>query len=66
MSPHPWTNFEVLKYYRNDAQLSSKNKPKFNGVYSRKNLSKIKDGTYSVNLDEFKSIGTFGWLCMWM
>ena len=42
MSPHPWTNFEVLKYYRNDAQLSSKNKPKFNGVYSRKKLTKNK------------------------
>ena len=31
---------------------------KFNGVYSRNNLSKIKDGTYIINLDEDESIGT--------
>ena len=36
MPPHPLTNFEIQKYYQN--------KPKFNGVYSRNNLSKIKDG----------------------
>ena len=33
-------------------------KPKFNGVYSRNNLPKIKDGAYVINLDEYKSIGT--------
>ena len=38
------------KYYQNQ--------PKFNGVYSRNNLSKITDGTYLINLDEYKSIGT--------
>ena len=32
MSPHPLTNFERQKYYQN--------KPIFNGVYSRNNLSK--------------------------
>ena len=32
------------------------NEPKFNGVYSRNNLSKIKDGTYVINLDEDESI----------
>ena len=48
MSPHHLTNFERQKYYQN--------KPKFNGVYSRNNLRKIKDGTYVINLDEFKSI----------
>ena len=37
---------------------SSKNERKFNGVYLRNNLPKIKDGTYVINLDEFKSIGT--------
>ena len=37
MPPHPLTNFEIQKYYENDS--------KFNGVYSRDNLSnKIKDG----------------------
>ena len=29
-----------------------------NGVYSRNNLTKIKDRTYVINLEEFKSIGT--------
>ena len=38
------------KYYRNE--------PKFSDVYSRNNLPKIKDGTYVINLEEFKSIGT--------
>ena len=35
-------NFELQKYYQNE--------PKFNGVYSRNNLSKIKDATYAINL----------------
>ena len=34
------------------------NKPKFNGVYSRNNLHKIKHGAYVINIDEFKSIGS--------
>ena len=50
MSPHPLTNFEIQKSYQSE--------PKFNGVYSRNNLPKIKDGAYVKNLDEFKSIGT--------
>ena len=44
----PLTNFEIQKYCQN--------KPKFNGVYSRNNLPKIKDEAYVINLDEFKSI----------
>ena len=36
MLPHSLTNFERQKYYENE--------PKFNGVYSRNNSSKIKDG----------------------
>ena len=50
MSPHPLTNFEAQKYYQND--------PTFNGVYSRSNLSKIKDGVYIINLNEYEPIGT--------
>ena len=46
MPPQPLT-----KYY----QLSSKNRSKSNGVYSRDNLPKIKDGAYIINLDECKS-----------
>ena len=51
-------------YYQSDAQLSSKNEPKFNGVYSRNSLPKIKDGVYVINLDEFKSIGT-QWIALY-
>ena len=50
MPPHPLTNFEIQKYYQNDA--------KFNGVYSRNNLSKVKDGAYTINADEYESIGS--------
>ena len=31
----------------------------FNGAYSRNNLRKIKDGAYVINLNEYKSIGTY-------
>ena len=50
MPPHLLTNFKIQKYYQN--------KPKFNGVYSRNNLPKIKDGVYVINLDEYESIGS--------
>ena len=50
MPPHPLTIFEIQKYYENE--------PKFNSVYSRNNLSKIKDGTYIINIDECESIVT--------
>ena len=55
MPPHSLTNFEIQKY--------CENVPKFNGVYSRNNLSKIKDGAYAINLDEYKSIGT-NWIVL--
>ena len=39
ITPHPLTNFEIQKYYQN--------KPRFNGIYSRDNLSdKIRDEAY--------------------
>ena len=38
----------MQKYYQNE--------PKFNGVNSRNNLAKIKDGAYGINLYEFKSL----------
>ena len=44
MPPHPLINFEIQKYYQNER--------KRNGVYSRNNLPKIKDGAYVINLDE--------------
>ena len=58
MPPHPLTKFEIQKYYQNDAQLNSKNESKFNGVYSRNNLPKTKDGTYVINLNEYEAIRT--------
>ena len=48
MLPNPLTHFGIQKCYGNE--------PKFN-VYSRKNLSKIKDGAYIINLYEYESIG---------
>ena len=36
MLPHPLTNFNIQKYYQNE--------PRFNSVYFRDNIPKIKDG----------------------
>ena len=50
MLPYPLTNFEIQKYYQNE--------PRFNGVYSRDNLTEIKDGAYVINLNEYSDIRT--------
>ena len=39
--------------------------PKFNSVYSRNNLPKIKNRAYVTNLDKYKSIGTY-WLALYV
>ena len=57
MLPHSLTNFEIQKYYQNEA--------KFNGVFSGNNLPKIKNGTYVINFKEFKSIGTY-WIALYL
>ena len=57
MLPHPLSNFEIQKYYQNES--------KFNGIYSINNSSKIKDGTYLINLDEHESIGTY-WIALYV
>ena len=57
MPPYPLTNFEIQKYYQND--------PRFNGVYSRDNLTEIKDGTYVINLDEYPDIETH-WVVLYV
>ena len=57
MSPHPLTNFEIQK--------CNQNEPKFNGVYSRNNLPKIKDWAYEINLDEHESKGTH-WISLYV
>ena len=54
--PHPLTNFEIHKYYKNE--------PRFNGVFSRNNLpKKTKDGIYVINLDEYADVGTH-WIAL--
>ena len=61
--PHPLTNFEIETYYQNE--------PRFNGVYSKDNLSErssteeIKDGAYVINLDEYSDIGTL-WVALYV
>ena len=56
MPPQPLTNFEIQKKYQNGTR--------FNGVYSRDNLPKIKDGAYLVNLDEYSDLGTH-WVALY-
>ena len=56
MPPHPLTNFEIQKCYQKDLR--------FNGVYSRDNLPKIKDGVYVINLDQYSDIGNH-WIALY-
>ena len=46
----------LLVYYQNQST--------FNGAYSRNNLPKIKDKTYVINLNEYKSIATH-WIALY-
>ena len=57
MPPRPLTNFEIQKYYQNE--------PKFNSVYSKINLPKLKDVACVINLDKFKLIGTH-WIALYV
>ena len=50
MLPYPLIDFEKQRY----SQCESK----FNDIYLRNNLPKIKDKAYVRNLDEFKLLGT--------
>ena len=50
MLPHPLKIFEMQKFYQNE--------PKFNGVYSKNSLPKIKDWAFVIYLNGYKSIGT--------
>ena len=58
--PHPLTNFEIQEYFQNE--------PRFNGVFSRDNMSNnnnIKNGAYVINLDEYHDIGTH-WVALYV
>ena len=57
MPSHPLTNFEIQKYYQDV--------PRFNGVYSRDNLTEIKNGTYIINLHEYSDTGTH-WVALYV
>ena len=57
MLPYPLTNFEIQICYQHEL--------KFNGVYSKNNLPKIKNVAYVKNLDEFKPIGTH-WIALYV
>lgn len=50
MTTYPLNNFERQRYYQDESQ--------FNDICSRHNLPKIKNGTYIIDLEECKSIGT--------
>ena len=53
MPTNPLNNFEIQKHYQ----------PKFNDVYSRNDLSEIKNGTSITSVDEYESIGTH-WIAL--
>ena len=57
MLSHPITNFEIQKYYQNLTR--------FKDVYSRDNLTKIKNGAYVINLNEYSDIGTY-WIALFV
>ena len=57
MPAHPLTSFKIQKYNQNEH--------KFNGDYSRNNLSTIKDGVYIINLEEYESIGIH-WIALYV
>ena len=57
MPPHPSTNFEIQKYYQNE--------PRFNGSYSKGSLTRIKDGTYITNLDEYSDVEIY-WVAFYV
>ena len=56
MPPHHLTNFEIQKYYQNE--------PRFNGVYSRDNLPRIKDRVYIILISTL-ILELIGLLCMY-
>ena len=58
MLPHSLTNFEIQKHYQNE--------PRFNGLYSRDNLSvEIQDVAYVINLDVYSDIRTH-WVALYV
>ena len=50
MPPHRFTNYEIIECFKDES--------KFNGVYSRNNLPKLKKQAYVINLDHSENAGT--------
>ena len=56
MPHHPLTNSEIRKHYQNERR--------FNDVYSRDDLTEMKDETYIINLNEYSGIRTH-WVALY-
>ena len=54
---HPLTNIEISEYYASESR--------FNGVYSRNNVPKIKKGAYVINSDEYENTGMH-WIALFV
>ena len=62
MAPHLLTHFEIQKPYQNQS--------KFNGIYSRNDLLKTKDGAHvisldSISLDIIDRMSLIRFVCEW-
>ena len=49
-SAPPLKNIEITKYFNYE--------PRFNGIFSKNNLPRIKDGVYAINLNDKKHKGS--------
>ena len=54
---HSLSNIVIIKYFNY--------KSRFNGVFSRDNIPRIKDGAYVINLDHKQSKGTY-WVLLFI
>ena len=57
MLPHLLGNLEIQKYFQNER--------KFNSVFLRNKLTKIKDRARVIKLDEYQPIGTH-WIALYV
>ena len=57
MASHLSTYLKIQIYYQNKPSVKQVQQ-RFNVVFSRNNLPKLKDGTYEINVDQSKSVVT--------
>ena len=57
MASHLLTYLKIQIYYQNEPSVKQVQQ-RFNAVFSRNNLPKLKDGTYEINVDHSKSVVT--------